>query len=166
MTDQVFVPLDLLMWNINTYRRCCCGESNTCNIVFLGLRMLLHFSSALTEFIILNISHSEYARYDSPSTGLFGWIMFLIIIMPLVYIGCLLGANVDFMLWSWAFKVFSIFYDIFFLCYTVYITKTLQGNYGKAATLIIIDIAGEFSALFFVVIYFSICNCDNEVVPS
>lgn len=126
MTDQVFVPIDLVMWIINTFRRCCCGESNTCNMVFLELRMLLHFSSALTEFIILNISHSEYAICDSPSMGLFVWITVLLIIMPLVYIGCLIEANNDFTPWSWALKGFSIFYDIFFLCYTVYITKTQQ----------------------------------------
>lgn len=165
MPDQIFFPIDIVMWIINIIRKKWCGGSDDCNIVFLGLRMLSHFISAIVEFIILNINNVEYARYDSPSTGLFGWIVFLLFIMPFVYIGCLANATLNFRCGSWFFKTCSISFDIFFLSYTVYITKALQGDLRNLATLIVVGIGLEFTVCFSVVVLFNCWNVDNEVDP-
>lgn len=165
MSDQFF-PIDIVMWIINICRGKCCGESNTCNMVFLGLRMVSHFISAILEFIMLNVSNLEYARYDSHATGLFGWIIVMICFMPACYCGSLGDAMDDFKCGSWSFKGYSIVFDIFFISYTIYITKVLQGELGNIATLIVIDIGLEFTSCFVVVVYFMLCCVVNEVAPS
>lgn len=166
MDDEVFIPIDLHMLIIYSFRKLCCGNNTLCEIVCFGIRMFVHFSSAILEFIVLNIDNLEYARCDSPSTGLFGWLISLLIIMPFAYIGFLVLATKNFKAGSWAFKGFSIFFDIFFISYTLYITKTLQGNYGSYALFIIIDIGIEFASSLFSGCYFYFCITDNIIWAS
>lgn len=168
MPDQIFFPIDIVMWIINILRKCCCGESNMCNVVCLGLRMLSHFISAIAEFVLLYINNTKYTWYDLYSAGLFVCIIILLGIMPFIYCHCFGHAGNNFRSGSWNFKIFSIIFDIFFISYTIYITRGLQGALGDLATLIVIDIVLEFTACFAMIIFFNccnMCNVDNEVHP-